>query len=58
MEVLLGCRCDRRLELDAIQVLREADYQDVKLYRARPSETEYRMELDEWPRSEWLEGDR
>jgi hypothetical protein len=52
-EVILGFRCGRELEEAAAAVLREPDYQHVRLYTACPSATEYHMDINEWPRPQW-----
>jgi hypothetical protein len=50
-EVILGCRSELPLELDVRSLLDSPHFSHVRLYRARPDGTEYRLNVVEVPRS-------
>jgi hypothetical protein len=52
-EAILGCRADRRLELDVMNVLRSPDYSHVRLCRMEDDDRHYRLNRREIPRHEW-----
>ena len=51
VSVTFGCRCETPIKDEVCQLLKHPDYSHVRLFQAKPSNTDYKLDIQESPRS-------